>query len=355
MRFRSNNNYAACLIAALAACNATRLHGQQVLVNFNVPGPADWDVPGNWDPANRPEAGFDEVAVIGGGRSAFVASAVPNTGGIIMDLSTLEIRSGGSLVVEPGPSTPNNGNITLGQSLNTNLIVRRGGSLTARNISSGGGPATELLLGETGGSGTATLSVTGGTLNRNTRIVGPNVAFSSSGSLAFGGQHRLAPVITGATHSTINVTGSATLAGTVRPEFSGYTPVLGNSWDLVTAGSLTSTMTLDTSGLPILPRGTAFNLSATGTTAKLGYNNFLILSVNRGTGVARIENAVGSAIGFDGYTITSPSGALGGTWNSLQDQAIAGWDEADNSTANRRTEFKTSGLTSLAAGNSVSL
>nr|MBA3482677.1 hypothetical protein [Pirellulales bacterium] len=42
-------------------------------------------------------------------------------------------------------------------------------------------------------------------------------------------------------------------------------------------------------------------------------------------------------------------------WNSLQDQAIAGWDEADNSTANRRTEFKTSGLTSLAAGNSVSL
>jgi hypothetical protein len=355
MRARGILISGAALWAAVSAGGWAPCHGQQVLVTFNVAGPADWNEPANWNPANVPEAVFDEVAVIGGSRSAFVDDAPPNVGGIILDTSTLEIRSGGALTAEPGPSTPNNGNVILGQSADTTLIVRRGGTLAVRDLTTGGGAGTQLVVGETGGAGTATLSVTRASLERITRIVGPNANFSSSGTLNLAAQHTLVPVITGPTHSTINAAGRATLAGVVRPELSGYTPVLGNGWNLVTAGSLQGTLSVDDSAVPTPPRGAGYYITTTGTTARLNYNNLLILSINRGTGVATLENAIGGAINFDGYTIESPSGALGGAWNSLQDQGLAGWDEADNSGPTRRTEFKTSGVTTMTAGTTRAL
>ena len=69
----------------------------------------------------------------------------------------------------------------------------------------------------------------------------------------------------------------------------------------------------------------------------------------------QIQNVIGNPISFDGYTIASPSGALGGAWNSLQDQNLASWDEADNSGSTRLTEFKTSGTTTMNVGNSLNL
>jgi hypothetical protein len=163
------------------------------------------------------------------------------------------------------------------------------------------------------------------------------------------------PVITGTSHSAINVTGTASLAGAVRPEFSGYTPALGNSWNLVTAGQLLGTFAVDASQVADPPRGAGYYITKTATTAKLNYGNLLILKVDRNSGATVLENAVGSPISFDAYTISSPSGALTGSWNSLQDQGLAGWDEADNSSATRRTEFKTSGTTALNAGNTRTL
>src|SRR5690606_2462498 len=50
------------------------------------------------------------------------------------------------------------------------------------------------------------------------------------------------------------------------------------------------------------------------------------------------------------YTISSADGKLvpaNGNWDSLADQLLAGWDEADNSNEFRLTEFKLSGATLL--------
>lgn len=355
MRQLQSSKLRAALLAATMLAWAPHAVGQ-VLVNFNVPGPADWNTPGNWDPANIPEAVYSETAVIGGGRQAFLSTPTLTVGGIIMDTSSLEIRSGGNLTVATG-SNPAlaAGNIVMGQSFNTNLTVKRGGTLTANNLATSGGSATTLTLGETGGAGTAMLAITQGSLNRNTRIIGPNVNFTSSDGLTFGTSSVLNPVITGATHSTINVTGTAQLGGTVRPEFSGYTPVLGNTWNLVNAGQLNGTFNLDTSLAPAGPIGTGYMVTNTGTTATLKYTNMLVLNVDRASGEVRIQNKVGAPITLDAYTIASSSGALSGSWNSLQDQGVTAWDEADNSSNLRRTEFRTNGSSSLSAGSQLAL
>ncbi len=356
MRDSRTPRYFAAAVLAIATTCCLTAQAQQSLVSFNVTGPADWNTDANWDPANVPDAQFNEVAVIGSLRSAFVADTPPSVGGIIMDSSSLEIRSGGSLTVEPGPdpvAVP--GNVVVGQSVNTTLTVRRGGTLTAPNLTTGGGSGTTLTIGETGGAGTASLALGSGTLTRITRVVGPNANFTVSGNLVFSNEQTLVPVITGTSHSAINVTGTASLAGVVRPEFSGYTPALGTSWNLVTAGQVLGTFTVDTSQVADPPRGAGYYMTNTATAAQLNYGNLLILKVDRNTGATSLENAIGSPINFDAYTISSPSGALTGAWNSLQDQGLANWDEADNSSATRRTEFKTSGTTALNAGNTRSL
>ncbi|WP_428304332.1 dockerin type I domain-containing protein [Lacipirellula sp.] len=349
-------------LLSLAAATGLCVSGQwavaqDILVTFNVAGPADWNTGGNWSSGFTPEAQYNEVALIGALRQAYVAGAAPAVGGIIMDSSTLEIRSGGNLQAVANTSGSNTvlGNIVVGQSVNTFLTVKRGGSLTAQQLTTGGGTGTALTLGETTGAGTASLSIAGGTLNRITRVVGNSVNFTSSGGLTFGSASVLNPVITGAAQSTINVTGTANLAGVVRPEFSGYTPVLGNSWNLVTANQLAGNFTVDASLAPAGPLGTAYVVSKTNTTATLKYTNLLVLNVDRATGAVNIQNKVGSPIALDAYTITSPSGALTGSWNSLQDQGVTAWDEADNSSNSRRTEFRTNGSSSINAGGQLAI
>ncbi|RIK78455.1 MAG: hypothetical protein DCC67_11550 [Planctomycetota bacterium] len=341
------------MLAALAAAIALSLIGrqadaQQQLVTFNVAGPADWNVDGNWNPPFVPAATLNEVAVLNSGRVAFVHDTPVSPGGVIMDNATLEIRSGGNLNVVPGTATT--GNVVAGQSVATHLTVKRGGTLSAQGLITGGAAASTLLLGETTGSGVSTVSVASADLNQRTRIVGPNVSFSSSGNVTFGATSVLNPVITGAAHSVINAAGTAFLDGVVRPEFSGHTPVLGNAWNLVTAGSIQGRLEIDRSLAPAPVRGADYVVTTTATTATLRYMNLLVLAVDRGTGAVSIQNVVGSPIALDAYTITSPSGRLAGTWNSLQDQGVANWDEADNSSATRRTEFKTAGSTSVSVG-----
>ena len=352
---------AAIASGLLAAVTPSAFAQTQSLATFTPPNstPANWNTSTYWSVGFEPEAQFNEVAVIGASAtvgqpaSVFVNDAPPVAGGLIMDTSTLEIRSGGSLTLAPG--TAATGNVTMGQSFNTFLTVKRGGTLSAQQIFTGGGTATTLTLGETTGAGVATLNVTGGTLNRRTRIVGNTANFTSSGDLTFGSSSVLNPVITGAAHSTINVTGTARLGGVVRPEFSNYTPVLGNSWNLVTAGDIEGKFAVDSSLAPAGPLGTVYRVSTTGTTATLQYTNALVLNVDRATGATQIQNKIGSPIAFDAYTITSAAGTLTGAWNSLQDQAIASWDEADNASANRRTEFRTGGTSSVNAGGNLAI
>ena len=81
----------------------------------------------------------------------------------------------------------------------------------------------------------------------------------------------------------------------------------------------------------------------------------LSLQVDRGSGEVTLLNRTGGEIDLDGYTIGSPSSSLGDDWNSLQDQSISGWDEADNSNATRVTEFNPSGSTIVLGNQSISL
>lgn len=350
MKLRTVIQRATIALAATCAL-AVRPALGQANVDFTATTPASWNS-SNWSSGFPPESQFNEVAIIAGNRSAFVDDSPPTAGTTNIDAGSLEIRSGGTLTMAPGSLTT--GDLTVGGAGAGTLTVRRGGALNAQKVFMGGATGNTITLGETGGSGTASLSVTGGALSKTTRIVGPNVNFTSTGILDFAGGV-LTPVITGATHSTINVTGTAALGGTVQPQFSGYTPAIGNSWNLVTATQLTGNFALDASQAPALPRGTGFYVTNTATTATLRYSNKLILSVDRATGATKITNVVGGPLAFDAYTIVSPTGRLTGTWNSLQDQAVASWDEADNSNGSRLTEFKTSGATSVAVGASLNL
>jgi hypothetical protein len=341
-------------VAAIVAATA-QIARAQTNVQFVPTGPADWNTDANWNPAFVPEAQFNENAVIGSNRSAFVDDTPPAVGGITISAGTLEVQSGGSLTA--APNTQVTGALNIGDGAGVgNVIVRRGGSLNVRNISTGGSAASQLTLGETGGAGTATLQVTGGTLNRVTRMVGPNVVLSSSGGLTLASPGTLVPVITGAAHSAISVTGTATLGGTLRPEFSGYTPALGNTWNLVTAGQISGSFgALDLSQVPAMPRGAGYTLTQTATSATLRYTNKLILTVDRLTGETNMHNVIGTPIGIDGYTITSSGANLDGAWNSLDQQNISGWDEADNASASRLTEFNPNGTSTINVGSSLAL
>lgn len=84
-----------------------------------------------------------------------------------------------------------------------------------------------------------------------------------------------------------------------------------------------------------------------------GQGDRLQLLVDWRTGETSIANIGELTLAIDGYTITSPEGRLNpanGAWRSLQDQGLAGWDEADNSHSGRITEFKTVGSQLFAPG-----
>ena len=81
----------------------------------------------------------------------------------------------------------------------------------------------------------------------------------------------------------------------------------------------------------------------------------LTLNVDVGTGSAQITNAGGTAVSFDGYSISSPGGHLNGAWSSLESQELGGWDVADNSGNTRATELNPMGVSELAPGEFLDL
>ncbi|RIK78456.1 MAG: hypothetical protein DCC67_11555 [Planctomycetota bacterium] len=84
-----------------------------------------------------------------------------------------------------------------------------------------------------------------------------------------------------------------------------------------------------------------------------GVSDLLRLAVDPATGETSIANRSDQVVVLDAYTIVSPAGRLltsDGRWASLQDQGLAGWDEADNASTSRLTEFNPSGSLSLPPG-----
>ena len=177
-------------------------------------------------------------------------------------------------------------------------------------------------------------------------IEGPSAGFESS-SLSFnGGQY--SPVITGANHGLIEVSGGINLIGGVlAPEFAfapaAGAPAAGDSWTLAEAASITGEFILDQSQVG-LPTGLVARASVVsggpGQQLVLDLASTLVLTINTDDGSASISNPLGGAVDITGYGISSGSGQLiPASWSSFADQAVPGWFEAGSPTPNRLDEI----------------
>jgi hypothetical protein len=287
-------------------------------------------------------------------------SAIDPVAGLRLDNGSLEIRSGGTLgvVTDNLITDPENGIAFIGEAGagRGQLDVLGGATFNSEELIVRGAADSLLHL-----EGDAVVTVTrDAQLLRNTRIVGPDVFMEVEGNLEVGGT--FIPQITGPNHSTILLpSGGANLGGTLRPEFSGgFTPMLGDSWTLISAGAVSGAFaSIDTSQAPAAPRGATYGVAVPPGSADvvLSLSNRLILNVNRGSGAVSIENAVGDNIDLDGYVIRSPSGLLDpsdGVWQSFDDAGVGAWEQANPSNSSL-SELNPSGALSIAAGTSHSL
>ncbi len=379
------------LLAAACCCSsATSQAANQFWQN---PGVADWYFTDNnnnggnpnWSDQlpspNRfiPDFGVDEIGTINNGGTAFVQSmtpdptgslAQPDPGGVLLgqgatDSGTLEIRAGGRLRVQPWISNGSNGNIVVGQAGTGVLTVARGGEISGQAITVGGAVGSSLTAGA-GAAGTAVVRSFGDmTLNRSTRIIGPNVDALADGDILFGPSSIYTTQITSQTlHSPLKAVGSAVAGGQLRVEFGpSVTPVLGSSWAVLDASQIVGNFaSIDASAAPALGTAQAYRTrrAAGGTYGQqllVEVAQLLTLQVNWDSKNLTILNQGSSAaVALDGYSIISAAGSLDPTgWTSLESQSEpGGWLEA-GPTANSLSELRPTGSTSLASGASRSL
>ena len=225
------------------------------------PNLGNWTTAPNWSATFVPDAGFDEAATINNHNLVLLSSAAPDVGGVKMAQAAgqgggLLINSNGSLRAVATPSET--GALTIGGAGLGSLTIFVGGTLIGRSLSLGGDAGSAISLADS-----ARLLVSPGAANlqRTTTIIGPNVDFSAAGGLTLGGSSTLiADIRHNALHSPIKSAGVAMLGGTLRPKFTGITPTLGSTWNIIDAGSITGSFTLDTSTAPALPPGQAYEL-----------------------------------------------------------------------------------------------
>lgn len=366
------------LLALTAAANSRALN-----VTWQGTEGGNWATEANWmNPGSGglPLGDFAEVAVLNNNATAIVNSAITanGPGGIVLgtaagDIGKLTIQNGGSLTSKIGSSgiETSNGQLNVGLAGKGQLTVRGGGTLSAVQIISAGqisgGTESTITLGDTSGLTANITATAGATLNRTTRVVGPNVNFTSSGPLSLTSTGTLIADIRHATnHSALKSTASAAAGGTLRPLFTGVTPVLGNTWNLLDAKSVVGTFaTIDASGAPALGAGQAYqtrviNGGTQGRLMQLVVEQMITLQVNRSTGALTLRNlgpaVAGANVTMDGYTITSTNGGLsaGPTWSSLTDQLVPGWEELPGA-PNALSEINSAGSTVMAGGTTRSL
>lgn len=119
---------------------------------------------------------------------------------------------------------------------------------------------------------------TGATAESTLKIRGADAEVSVGGDLRLAlnevgdpnpGKATLAAVLTGPTHSTISVGGAARIGnGSLLVEFDGYTPRGGESYQLISAGSIDGNAFREVT-LPALPQGLTWNLQIDAKTVHL--------------------------------------------------------------------------------------
>jgi hypothetical protein len=352
---------------ALAVGLAAQLAHAQTTYEFTNTGPATWYNAANWSNSLVPSSDFGEVGSVDLGRSAFVDTAMANgtfagqsanPGAVrvgflasIGTVSTLEIRSGGTFRVQPDPTAVTNGGVTVGAANGSGTLrILPGGAMTADGplfvdvIATPGNAASRVEVGAATGVGTASFNVGSATVNGVLQTFA-NSDFNSLGTLSFGGGAVFRPEVKSASNAKVDVTGAATLAGTMTVDFNGFTPTFGSSWTVMEAASLAGNFAAVTS--PTL--GLGQNLVASTVTigggrqqVKVTYSSSLVLTVNRDTGAMALSNPNSPNISLDGYSVRSASGKLDPvSWTSLHDLGALGGDwRESNASANQLAELK---------------
>jgi hypothetical protein len=344
-----------------------QLANAQTIYEFTKTGPATWYDPANWSNSLVPSSDFAEVGSVDLGDTAFVDTAMANTtfngasanpGAVrvgflasIGTVSTLEIRNGGTFRVQPDGANATNGGVTIGAANGSGTLrVLPGGNMTVDGplfedvIATPGNAQSRLEVGDSTGIGTATLNVGSATFNGVLQAF-TNSDFNSLGTLTFAGGANFQPEIRSASNAKVDVTGAATLAGTLNVNFNGFTPSPGQNWAVLEASGITGTFA-NVVATPALGLGQSVVAQTVTVGArqqvKVTYNTALVLTVNRDTGAMAITNPNSPNISLDGYSVRSASGKLDPVaWTSLHDLGALGGDwRESNASANQLAELK---------------
>ncbi len=322
-------------MAGLAAPGSANAQGVEYIWQ-PTSGEHNWNDPNNWlgngtlvFVPDTSEAPGDTALFPAGvaGSTALVSGMVPRVGQLNMDGGTVRINQTGELETHVSDGT--SGAVVL--DTNGRLEVRDSGKLTVGTV----------------------LSVSG-----NLHVYGPSATVTVASDMLMNGG-TLGAHITGGTHSAIAVSGIADLSGTLRVNLSGVTPTNGNSWNLVTAnGGITRMFeNIVVDEAPALARGLQYRAVQSGNTAQLEVGNTLVVTIDRQTGEATVENPIGSGITLASYALQSGSGSLNPAGlASLNTSAPAGtgWTPGPQTTS-VVAEQKHNSTFTLGVGQSVSL
>ena len=347
------------LVMLLAVASARPATAQNIVDWIVTTG--NWDTGANWSSGLPPDLTFDETANISNGGTATVNSLIGTQPGQIIlgrlagQTGALTIANNGNLTAAFFPGNVSNGGVNVGQAGAGVLTVQPGGSLAARTITVANTAGSSATFGGAGALATTITTEFGTTFGRELRVIGPNVNFTTQ-TLILQGSNRYTAQITGAAHSAIKSGNLASIGGTLRVEFNGVTPTLGNKWNLIDAPAIGGAFAaIDVSAAPVLPFGQRYRFhavpdvtSANGVYGQLSVDQLLVLNVDRSTGATSIRTGPGN-VAIDGYTIASAGGALApANWNSLQAQGVSNWRRSpQNGSVTRIAELKPTGSTAV--------
>ena len=312
----------------------------------------------NWSSGFAPEASVTEQGSINNGGTATISDTPFPTNALLIGDGSVEIRSGGTLDVEEGVRLDNvtvGGQTNVGSGNNVaNLLIRSGGTLNTQTFATGGNAASSATI-ENGGA----LNVSAGASLQRNMTIGSSSTFTA-GSLSMGNDQSLTIQVGAGAPTPISVSGSASLNGTLNLDFSGITPNLGDTWDIIDAGSVGGDFDLIT-GAGSVPEGVGFVVSkvdggSNGQLARVGLETQLILSVDRGSGAVAIENRAGAGadVNIDGYLTVSDALFDVGAWSSLNSQGDSAWRES-NATDTHIGELSYSGSRVVSGGSKIEL
>ncbi len=293
-------NYTKYLLTLTAGMSLSSAALAQGVIEWLPEGTANWNVGANWQDIGFgnevPSASFGDAALISSGGTAQVVDAPVPVGAVVINNGGVDITSSGVLVTSE--------NVLLDPAATGNFTVNGGGNLRV----AGGGELT----------------------------VGAN--------LGLGGVFTAG--LTAAAQKPIDVAaGTANLGGALVIDVNGANVSAGNSWDLIDATAISGNFNSVTSTGTPLPLGRLFGVQqvagGNGQLVRLSVDQRLVLTMNRETGVASIQNVGTSAVNidFDNYLIQSGVGSLDpAAWNSLENQGVQApgnpWYEAGSGGAN---------------------